>query len=228
MVQPQWIQEVINTYATDPKAQKLLTELAIVSPNAKGFNLDQGIIRKDNLIWIAQNSALQTKIISAFHASAVAGHSRTKATYQRLKQHFYWKGLKKDVENFIQQCVVCQQAKHTHLPPAGLLQPLPIPEGVWQDISMDFIEGLPKSDGYSIILVVVDRLSKFAHFLPVKHPYTAPSIAKLFLDTIVKLHGFPKSIVSDRDPIFVSNFWKELFKLYKSQPQFNNCIPPTV
>jgi hypothetical protein len=71
---------------------------------------------------------------------------------------------------------------------------------------MDFIEALPKSDGYSVILVVVDRLTKYAHFLPVKHPYIAISIAKLFLDNIVKLHGLPKSIVSDRDPIFVSHF----------------------
>jgi len=82
------------------------------------------------------------------------------------------------------------------------------------DISMDFIEGLPKSNGYSVIMVVVDRLTKFAHFVAVKHPYTASTIAQLFMDNIVKLHGLPNSIVSDRDTIFVSAFWKELFKLY--------------
>lgn len=97
----------------------------------------------------------------------------------------------------------------------GLLQPLPIPEGVWRDLSMDFIEGLPKLEGYSVILVVMDRLTKFAHFLPVKHPYTVSSIAQLFMDNVVKLHGLPSSIVTDRDTTFLSYFWKELFKLYR-------------
>jgi hypothetical protein len=91
---------------------------------------------------------------------------------------------------------------------------------------MDFIEGLPKSDGYSVILVVVDRLTKFAHFLPVKHPYSAITIAKLFMDNVVKLHGLPQSIVTDRDTVFVSAFWKELFKLYKVQLNFSTAYHP--
>jgi hypothetical protein len=158
---------------------------------------------------------LQTKLIVAFHSSAIGGHPGTKATYQRLKNHFAWKGMNQAVEEFIKQCRICQQAKHSHNHPTGLLQPLPIPEGVWRDLSMDVIEGLPKSQGYSVIMVVVDRLTKFAHFVPVKHPYTASAIAQLFLDNIVKLHGLPQSIVSDRDTIFISAFWRELFKLYK-------------
>jgi len=218
VVQPQWIQEVLNSYATDPKAQQLLTELALVNPNAKGFSLHQGLIRKQNLIWIAQNLALQTKLIATFHSSAIRGHSGVLATYNRLTRHFYWKGMKKDVDSYVQQCSVCQQAKHNHSHPAGLLQPLPIPDGVWQDLSMDFIEGLPKSEGYSVILVVVDRLTKFAHFLPVKHSYTAVSIAKVFLDNIVKMHGLPKIIVTDRDTILLvisgrssSSFTKSIY-----------------
>jgi hypothetical protein len=114
--------------------------------------------------------------------------------------------MKQAVENFIKQCVICQQAKHCNTHPPGLLQPLPIPQGVWRDLSMDFIEGLPKSQGYSVILVVVDQLTKYAHFMAVKHPYTAADIAQLFMDNIVKLHGLPQSIVSDQDTIFVSSF----------------------
>lgn len=123
--------------------------------------------------------------------------------------------MKADVDSFIKQCKVCQHAKHSHSHPAGLLQPLPIPASVWQDVCMDFVEGLPKSEGYNVILVVVDRLTKFAHFIPMKNPYTIVIVAQLFMDNIVKLHGLPSSIVSDRYKIFVSTFWKQLFKLYK-------------
>ena len=109
--------------------------------------------------------------------------------------------MKHVVESYIKQCDVCQHAKHSNTHPAGLLQPLALPQGVWMDLSMDFIEGLPKSQGYSVILIVVDRLTKYAHFMAVKHPYTAASIAQIFMDNVVRLHGLPQSIVSDRDTI---------------------------
>jgi hypothetical protein len=121
--------------------------------------------------------------------------------------------MKGDVQNFVKQCSVCQQIKVDRVHPAGLLQPLPIPKGAWQDLTMDFIKGLPKSEGYNCILVGVDRFSKYAHFAPLKHPFTAPGVAKLVLDTVVYLHGMPRSIVYDRDKISISSFWKELFRL---------------
>jgi hypothetical protein len=226
LVQPQWIQEVLNSYATDPHAQQLITQLLVSSPDANGYSLHQGLIKLHDLIWIGHNSALQTKLIAACHSSALGGHSGVNATYHRLKRHFVWKGMKTDVESYIKQCTICQQAKHSNTHPTGLLQPLPIPSGVWQDLSMDFIEGLPPSEGFTVIMVIVDRLTKFAHFIPIKHPYTATSVAKLFLDNIVKLHGMPHSIVSDRDTIFVSSFWKELFKLYKVNLHLSTAYHP--
>jgi hypothetical protein len=110
------------------------------------------------------------------------------------------------VESYIKQHATCQQAKHDFCKYLGLLQPLLIPYQFWIDISIDFIEGLPISHDYSTILVIVDRLTKYSHFFPIKHPFIAATIAQVFLDNIVKLHGVPKSIVSDRDKIFASQF----------------------
>jgi hypothetical protein len=120
---------------------------------------------------------------------------------------FYWHGLKGDVESFVKQCQTCQQAKHENCKYLGLLQPLPIPDSSWKDISMDFIEGLPKSNTYSVILVVVDQFTKYAHFYPLKHPFTAKSVAQVFFNNVVKLHGVPTTIVFDRDKIFTAHFW---------------------
>lgn len=100
--------------------------------------------------------------------------------------------------------------------PGGLLQPLPTPSSIWEDLSMDFITGLPKSKGFEAIFVVVDCLSKYGYFIPLKHPYLA-TLAEIFTKEVICLHGIPHSIVSDRDPIFVSNFWQELFKLQGTQ-----------
>jgi hypothetical protein len=216
-VLPVWIKEVVNSYHGDASATALLQELAITSPNASGYSLSDGVIKFENRIWIGPNTALQTKLISSFHTSALEGHSGIQATYQRLKKFFYWQGMKKDVDSYVKQCLVCQKAKHELCKYLGLLQPLSIPRHSWSNISMDFIEGLPVSHGYSVKLVVVDRFSKYSHFFPLKHPYTTHSIAQVFLDNIVKLHGVPRSIVSDRDRVFTSSFWTELFKMLQTE-----------
>jgi hypothetical protein len=126
----------------------------------------------------------------------------------------------------VKQCIICQQAKHTNALPAGLLQPLPIPTGVWQDISMEFIEGLPKFEGCSVILVIVDKFAKYAHFIPLKHPFTTRTIAGVVFDNVVKLHGVPQTIVHDCDKVFTSTFWKELFALVGTKTIFSSSYHP--
>lgn len=175
---------------------------------------------------MGQNSALRTKLIAVLHDSVLGGHSGILATYQRVKRAFYWKGLKLDVTNFVKQCAICQKAKSEHVHPGGLLQPLPIPKGVWQGISMDFVEGLPKSEGYTTILVVVDRFSKYAHFFPLKHPFSAQQVAQVIVDNICKLHGMPLSFVSDRDKVFTSAFWKQLFTLMQTKLLMSTAYHP--
>jgi hypothetical protein len=165
--------EVTNSYVTDPEAQQMVQRLAVHSPDEAGFSLHQGIIRRHQQIWVGNNSPLRTKIVSVFHESALGGHSGINATYQRVNKMFWWQGLKLDVDSFVKQCQVRQQAKGERQFPAGLLQPLPVPTGAWRDLTMDFIEKLPKSEGYDTIMVVVDRFSKYAHFYPLKHPFSA-------------------------------------------------------
>ncbi|KAK1693348.1 hypothetical protein QYE76_010045 [Lolium multiflorum] len=225
-VQPVWMQEIVNSYVTDPDAQQRLVQLAIASPDDHGYELSQGVIKFQGRVWIGANSALQTKIISALHSSAVGGHSGMQATYQRLKRLFAWHGMKAAVEDFVRQCNVCQHAKHTNTSPAGLLQPLPIPDGAWRDITMDFITGLPNSEGFDVILVVVDRFTKYSHFVPLRHPFTAPKVARVFVDKVVKLHGMPHSITSDRDCIFTSHFWKQLFAAVGTKLQYTTAYHP--
>lgn len=113
----------------------------------------------------------------------------------------------------MRNCVTCQDSKHDTSAYPGLLQPLPIPEEGWVDVSMDFISGLPKSRGKDVIFVVVDMLSKYSHFMALSHPYTAIQVAQCYLDNVFKHHGWPRSIVSDRDSVFLSNFWQGLFSL---------------
>jgi hypothetical protein len=121
--------------------------------------------------------------------------------------------MKQTIKAFVAACDVCLQAKPDRAKYPGLLSPLPVPTEAWQVVTMDFIDGLPTSAHANCIMVVVDKLSKFAHFIPLHHLFTASKIAQVFLDNVFRLHGLPTHIVSDRDPIFTSMFWRELFRL---------------
>jgi hypothetical protein len=128
--------------------------------------VDDIIYYKDH-IYLVPESTLKEKIMRAMHDTPLAGHQGYFKTYRKIRERFTWKGLKDDVLRHVRECVTCQQNKSEQTHPAGLLQPLPIPEQKWESISMDFITGFPKVQGRDCIYVVVDRLTKFAHFFAI-------------------------------------------------------------
>ncbi|MCH90660.1 hypothetical protein A2U01_0011582, partial [Trifolium medium] len=137
-------------------------------------------------------------LLEEFHSTPMGGHYGFLRTYRRLADTIYWVGMQKHVRDFVRACDTCQRQKYVATTPGGLLHPLPIPNQIWEDLSLYFITSLPKSKGYDVVLVVVDKLSKYGHFILLKHPYTVKSIAELFMKEIVRLHGIPQSIVVDR------------------------------
>ena len=131
-------------------------------------------------------------------------------TYRHIRERFSWKGLKEEVIQHIWECSIFRQNKIEHIHPTRLLQPLPIPEQKCENILMDFITRLPKVQGRDCLYVMVDWLTKFAHFFAISSDYSASQVAELFFREVFRLHGLPKTIVSDCDNKLTSAFWQEL------------------
>ena len=149
--------------------------------------------------------------------------------YLDLKEKYWWYGLKRDVAEYVALCDTCQRVKAEHQRPEGLLQPMRIPKWKWEEVGMDFIVGLSRTQrGYDSIWVIVDRLTKVAHFIPVKTTYNGPRLAQLYMERIVCLHGVPKKIVSDRGTQFTSHFWQQVHSSLGTKLNFSTSYhPPT-
>jgi len=184
---------------------------------------DQSFVIRDQLLYkkdgeqlrlcIPADQKLRLTLLHDHHDAKIAGHFGREKTYDNLKRIFYWPGMSQMTAEYVASCDLCQRTKSTNQKPAGFLQPLPIPQRNWEQVSLDFIVQLPTTKrGFDAIMVVVDRLSKMAHFLATTTNASAPQTAKLFFDQVFRLHGIPASIVSDRDPKFTSQFWRALHK----------------
>jgi hypothetical protein len=221
-----FLKELKSHLTSNQEFQQL--QIAITQQPAlhSDYQIQQDLIFFKERIWLPRDFALKDRILNEFHNSPISGHMGTDKTFHRLQANFFWQGMRQDIRRYVAQCSVCQSTKYETKKPAGLLQPLPIPSGIWEDLSLDFITGLPPSHGYTTILVVVDRFSKGAHFSALPTTYTAHKVAQLFLDTICKHHGMPRSLVSDRDPVFISKFWRELFKLSGTQLRMSTAYHP--
>lgn len=192
----QWA-DYANSVRNDEYILKLTTDIQSGKHTPKGYHVEHGDLRYKGRLVLPPKSSLIPILLHDYHDSPLGGHSGDFKTYKRIASDWFWPGMRKEIAKYVRSCGVCQQAKTSSLRPGGLLQPLEIPALVWDEISMDFMGGLPKSQGVDSILVVVDRLTKYAHFIPLRHPFTAVSVAAVFVKEVVRLHGFPSSIVSD-------------------------------
>lgn len=205
-------EEIHQQVLQDDRLAKIWSELPSNPAAFPGYTIRQGRLLYKGRMVVARTSPIVQRLLHAYYNGVLGGHSGGLKTYRRIAADWFWVGMKRDVTAYVGRCEICQRCKASTLAPEGLLQPLPIPEQVWEDVSMDFIEGLPRSEGYDTILVVVDRLSKYGHFIALRHPFTAEKVATQFVREVVRLHGVPRSIVSDRDRIFLSRFWTDLHK----------------
>ncbi|KAL0561256.1 hypothetical protein IC582_001678 [Cucumis melo] len=225
-VQPTLRQRIIDAQSNDPY---LVEKRGLAEAGqAVEFSIssDGGLLFERRLC-VPSDSAVKAELLSEAHSSPFSMHPGSTKMYQDLKRVYWWRNMKREVAEFVSRCLVCQQVKAPRQKPAGLLQPLSIPEWKWENVSMDFITGLPRTlRGFTVIWVVVDRLTKSAHFVPGKSTYTASKWAQLYMSEIVRLHGVPVSIVSDRDARFTSKFWKGLQTAIGTRLDFSTAFHP--
>ena len=210
------LDEIISTQNDDPLIQELQGE---------------GTITLMDKIWYFQGKIvipynMIQKILQECHDKTLVGHPGSRKTFQFVNRTYWWPSIRKDVNDYVQSCDICSRAKPIRMKPAGLLQPLPTAPRPWFSISMDFITDLPPVDGYDSILVIVDRFSKMAHFIPCTKTITSTGLSTLFINNIVRIHGLPNDIVSNQGPQFNSQFWNATLKNLNIQCNLSSAFHP--
>jgi hypothetical protein len=195
--------------------------------NTKNLRFDNGFWWRNDTLVVPNDTALRQAFLHAAHDAKFSGHLGAARTFQNLARHYWWPGLRADVRKYVAECTSCQRNKPTNQKPAGMLQPMPIPETPWSIVTMDFITDLPPTDtGHDALLVVVDKLTKMTHLVPCRKSLSAEQFAPLYLANVVKLHGFQEIIITDRDVRWTSAFWREVCKQFDIKLRFSSSFHP--
>ena len=210
----------------DAKLQKVV-QLVRKGDKTNYFIDENGGLFYKSRLCVPDGMELKKKLMYESHITVFTMHPGGNKMYQDLKQYYWWRGMKKDVTEYVSKCLTYQQVKDEHQVLFGLLNPIPIPQWKWDNITMDFVSSFPLTQRkHDSVWVIVDRLTKSAHFLPVRLDYSMDRIAELYVNEIVRLHGIPLSIVSDHDLRFTSRFWKELQSTMGTQLNFSTVFHP--
>ena len=183
---------------------------------------EDGFLYYRDRVCVPNDDELKKSILEKAHSGSFAMHPGSTKIYQDLKTSYWWSRMKRDVSKFVTNCMVCQKVKAEHQVPLGLLQPIRILEWKWDRITMDFVVGLPLTGRkHDPVWVVVDRLMKSSHFLPVRTDYSLDKLVELYIKEIVRLHGIPVSIISYRNLRFTSRFLGKLQEALGTQLNFS-------
>ncbi|RVW16021.1 Retrovirus-related Pol polyprotein from transposon 17.6 [Vitis vinifera] len=224
---PMVIQRIVEAQVHDEFLEKVKAQLVAGEIDENWSMYENGSVRFKGRLCVPKDVELRNELLADAHRVKYTIHPGNTKMYQDLKRQFWWSGMKRDIAQFAANCQICQQVKVEHQRPTGLLQPLPIPEWKWDNITMDFVIGLPRTRSKKNgVWVIVDRLTKSTHFLAMKTTDSMNSLAKLFIQEIVRLHGIPVSIVSDRDPKFTSQFLAEFTKGFGHPTEFSTTFHP--
>ncbi|KAA0061627.1 putative polyprotein [Cucumis melo var. makuwa] len=220
------VTEIVRRQSEDSNLQKKFEK------SKKGLEVEfelrtNGAIVKQGRLCVPNISELKNAILEEAHSSAYAMHPGSTKMYRTLKKTYWWSGMKQEIAEYVDRCLICQQVKPVRQRPGGFLNPLPVPEWKWEHITMDFLFGLPRtSSGHDGIWAIVDRLTKTTRFISIKMTSTLDQLTRLYVDKIVSQYGVPVSIVSDRDPRFTSKFWPSLQKAMGTGLKFSTSFHP--
>ncbi|GJP50397.1 hypothetical protein CLOM_g9523 [Closterium sp. NIES-68] len=178
-------------------------------------------------IWVPKYPPLRQLLLEEYHDALYPGHFGSNKTLTGIEKHYYWPHMAADVQQFVTSCAICQRMKSSKQKKEGLLQPLPVPEQPWQVVSLDFITALQTTTSdHDAILVVIDKFSKMGHFISIHTTARTEETAQLFVCYIISQHGIPTTLISDRDPKFTSNVWKELMSLLGTKLAMSSAYHP--
>jgi hypothetical protein len=225
-LEPTLEREIKEAQKNDEKISEI--RRLILDGRGKEFREDaEGVIWFKDRLCVPNVQTIRGLILKEAHETAYSIHPGSEKMYQDLKKKFWWYRMKREIAEHVAMCDSCRRIKAEHQRPARLLQLLQIPQWKWDEIGMDFIVRLPRTRaGYDPIWVVVDRLTKSSHFIPVKTNYSSAVLAELYMSRIVCLHGVPKKVVSDRGMQFTSHFWQKLHGALGTHLNFNSAYHP--
>ena len=226
IVRPNLLNQVLEAQKKDEKISAIINQIG----NGKEIEFivnENGVLYYKDRVCVLNDNDLRKAILEEAHSGSFAIQPGSTKMYQDLKMSFWWSEMKRDVSEFVTKCLVCQRVKAEHQVPSGLLQPIRIPEWKWDRITMDFVVRLPLTGRkHDSVWVVVDRLTKSAHFLPVRTDYSLDKLTEMYIKEIVRLHEIPISIISDRDPRFTLRFWGKLQEAMGTRLNFSTAFNP--